>query len=45
MAAGKVKVGRGAVIEDLYGGVLTASDTKMLADEAPNRTNQMGEPT
>jgi hypothetical protein len=33
MEAGKVKAGRGAVLQELYGGVLTASDARRIADE------------
>ena len=33
MAAEKVKAGRGAVLQDLHGGVMTASDARRFADE------------
>jgi hypothetical protein len=34
----QVKTGRGGVIEDLYGGVLSAADTRTLAEEAADHT-------
>lgn len=33
MEAQKVKAGRGAVLQDLYGGVMTATDARRFADE------------
>jgi hypothetical protein len=33
MGAEMVKTGRGAVLRDLHGGVLTASDARRFADE------------
>lgn len=33
MEAGKVKAGRGAVLQDLYGGVMTVADARRFADE------------
>jgi hypothetical protein len=33
MGAEMVKTGRGAVLQDLHGGVLTASDARRFADE------------
>ncbi|HLX47998.1 MAG TPA: hypothetical protein VKS82_06680 [Streptosporangiaceae bacterium] len=33
MEAGKVKAGRGAILQDLYGGVMTAADARRFADE------------